>query len=400
MATLTTSWETLTVQDFSFTYGYNYTFRQAIDGYYEQLNSTTARVHLRAWIENRNSVYGWDGSNKNWRLWGSSYDSGTRTDSAALPANFGRHLPDDNGVTVDVSAGSSFTVSYTYNVPIAGYSHTISVSVSVPTFATNPSGLSVSVSSRTYDSFTLAGSLTSWGTHTGSNQAFCLGVLVSNATSWSFGRLEWVNTNPGETKSFSGTVNNSSTPGDGGTTIKGASPYKVGVYARNGSGLYSWALNSSVQYTPPAPLTSVLFSNAGYTFTKRKVTFTATGSNSTKNSTNTVTFYYRYKKSTDSSYSSWISLGTGAATSSKTATIELDGSTTYNFQFKQTYQGQDSVVSTPNFTTPAVPAQGILYGSVNGKTKKITKLYGSVNGQSKEIVKLYGPVNGKAKRIY
>ena len=41
-----------------------------------------------------------------------------------------------------------------------------------------------------------------------------------------------------------------------------------------------------------------------------------------------------------------------------------------------------------------------VYGSVNGKSKAISKLYCSVNGKSKKLIKLYGSVNGKSKRIF
>ena len=397
-----TSWSVLVSRDFSFSYGgYSFTFRQNIDGYYEQLNSTTARVHLRAWIENI-TQWSWTGTNKSWGIWctdGASYDTGGRTDASTLPGYTGRLLPDANGVYFDIAAGSNFNVHFNYQIPIAGYNHTVDANVSIPTFATAPSGLSVNVTSRTYNTLTMSGSLNSWGTHSGSNQAFCLGVFPSSATSWAGGRREWINNSPGETKSYSATLSNSSTSLDGGVTLKGCGAYKAGIYARNGSGLEASYVNSTVYYTPPAQ-PSISVTDAGYTFTNRKVTVTCTGANTSYNNNNTVTFYYRYKKSTDANYGSWVSMGTGTATSSKSATLTLDGSTTYNFQVLQQYQSQNSDAASANYTTPAVPDQGILYAPVNGVAKKIIKLYGSVNGQTKEIKKLYGSVNGQSKRIF
>lgn len=399
---LGTSWSTLAVQSFNFSYGgYSFTFEQAVDGYYEKLNSTTARVHLRGWIKNASS-WGWTGTNKTWGIWctnGASYDTGGRTDSATMSAGVGHHLPDSNGVYFDIAAGSSFTVNMNYKIPIAGYDHTISAATSVPAFATAPSGLSVSVTGRTYNSFSMSGSISSWGVHTGANQAFVFGVFPSSVTSWTGGRKEWQNLNPGETKSYSGTVSNSSVALDGGVTIKGCGLYKVGLYVRNGSSLDNSLVLSTAYYTPPAPPT-ISVTDAGYTFTQRKVTITCTGANTTYNYNNNVIFYYRYKKSTDSTYSAWTSMGTGAVTGSKSVTLTLPGSTTYNFQVLQQYQSQNSETKTATYTTLAVPDQGILYAPVNGTSKRVRKLYGSVNGESKEIVKLYGSVNGKSKRIY
>lgn len=397
-----TSWSVLVSRDFGFSYGgYNFTLRQNIDGYYEQINSTTARVHLRAWIENI-TQYSWTGTNKSWGIWctdGVSYDTGGRTDATTLPAYTGHHLPDANGVSFDVSHGTNFNAHLNYQIPIAGYNHTVDVNISIPTFSSAPSGLAVSVSSRTYNSFTLSGSLSSWGNHTGSNQAFCLGVLSSSVSSWSGGRLEWQNLNPGETKSFSGTVNNSSVSLDGGQTIKGCGAYKVGVYARNGSGLENSTANSSIYYTPPAT-PSITVADDGYTLAKRKVKVVCTGADTSKNYANTVTFYYRYKKSTDTNYGSWVSMGTGSATTYKTATLNLDGSTTYDFQVLQQYQNQNSVAASASITTPAVPDQAIFYGAVNGSSKKIIKSFGSENDLSKRVIKWYGSVNGSSKRIF
>lgn len=319
----------------------------------------------------------------------------------------------DTTVTWSFNGSTSNTVSLnncSFGVGTTETSHTLNLyaiednasanfTVTFPTGATAPSGLSVSVTSRTYNTLTMSGSLNSWGTHSGSNQAFCLGVFPSSATSWAGGRREWINNSPGETKSYSATLSNSSTSLDGGVTLKGCGAYKAGIYARNGSGLEASYVNSTVYYTPPAQ-PSISVTDAGYTFTNRKVTVTCTGANTSYNNNNTVTFYYRYKKSTDANYGSWVSMGTGTATSSKSATLTLDGSTTYNFQVLQQYQSQNSDAASANYTTPAVPDQGILYGPVNGVAKKIIKLYGSVNGQTKEIKKLYGSVNGQSKRIF
>ena len=75
----------------------------------------------------------------------------------------------------------------------------------------------------------------------------------------------------------------------------------------------------------------------------------------------------------------------------------LSPNTTYTYSFANKNNAGYSSDFNKTFTTrPDV----LLYGSVNGQTKKIQKLYGSVNGQTKQITKIYGSVNGVTKRIF
>lgn len=78
----------------------------------------------------------------------------------------------------------------------------------------------------------------------------------------------------------------------------------------------------------------------------------------------------------------------------------LTPNTTYQLQTRAANSYAFSYSAIATFTTPPLPPEYKLYGSVSDQTKKIEKLYGSVNGQTKEIVKLYGSVNGVTKRIF
>ena len=65
------------------------------------------------------------------------------------------------------------------------------------------------------------------------------------------------------------------------------------------------------------------------------------------------------------------------------------------------YYGYESnPITYPTVTVSVTTTNETLYGSVNGKSKRVQKLYGSVNGQSKKITKLYASVNGQSKLIY
>lgn len=319
--------------------------------------------------------------------------NGTTT-TRSIAANTGSFAVNNTSFSVGATATSK-SVSWSSS---DGYSG--SFTVTFPSGATSPTAGDTTLNSRTWNSVNLTGRVSSWGTYSGSNQAFCIGVLGSSATSWSGGRNESVNENPGTTTSRTATINNSSTKTDGGINIRGGLAFKIGTYCRNGSGLENAKVMSTVYYLPPSPLTAGTATVGALSNDKYPVTLAATGGSSTNNNSVTVTTYYRIKKSTDSSYGSWTSMGTGTPWTQKTATIQADPSTSYNVQFKQTYQSQDSQTYTTGFTTPGLPFTPTAYGSVDGASEKIERLYGPVNGQSKRIRKLYASVNGQSKLIY
>ena len=310
--------------------------------------------------------------------------NGTQVYAARLSAGTGSVGLNNISFAVGTTATSA-NVSWSSS---DGYSG--SFTVSFPSGASAPTGLATQVTARTWNSATMKTSVSSWGTGVGPNRLVIhLSPTYNDET---YIRQDEANYSP-----FTATINNSSTAGTHQAfTMKGCHTLYPYIYAYNGSvDATTWG---SAFYLPPAP-PSATVTDDGYTLTKSKALLTLTG-DQTNNNAATVTFYYRYKKSSDANYGNWVSMGTGSVTGSKTASLELDGSTTYNFQFLQQYQSQNSESVTVNYTTPAVPDQGILYGSVNGQSKRIRKLYGSVNGETKKIVKLYASVNGVSKLIY
>ena len=96
--------------------------------------------------------------------------------------------------------------------------------------------------------------------------------------------------------------------------------------------------------------------------------------------------------------STWVLAKTYSGGSAGTGNCTISGlspCTEYTVKFKVTTTA--GTTNCPDFT---IKTSGGLYGSVSGKTKKVTKLYGSVSGQSKEIKKLYASVGGVTKRIF
>lgn len=89
--------------------------------------------------------------------------------------------------------------------------------------------------------------------------------------------------------------------------------------------------------------------------------------------------------------------GDGNARSGTFTVTPLNPSTTYTVKMYATGINGTTESTEVTITTSTEPT---FYGSVNGQTKKVTKLYGSVNGQTKKIKKLYGSLNGETKLVF
>ena len=252
---LPTSWGSVAGGTVNFSYsGLSFSFRIYIDGYYQKLSNTSARVHIRGYVDNP-GPNGWSGTNKTYRLWITNnvgttiWDTGTQTDSATLYAGEGHYFYADG--TKDVSPGENLTYHLTYSVPAAGASNTIAGAAGVPTFVSPPSSLSFSVTGRTYKSFTANTVVGNWGGGSSCTRVFK--VLKAQYT----GGQDAL----GKTSTSSSTGNVSITVGTGnyddlvGTAfdVKGAGGYYLGLYAANEGGATRYGPNT-VYYTPPAPL--------------------------------------------------------------------------------------------------------------------------------------------------
>lgn len=244
-----------------------------------------------------------------------------------------------------------------------------------------PSGLYINNISTAYNSVSATVGLGSWGSTSGTNT---LEMLVLTQQYVAGLPHRWSGSTSGAL-SFSTTVNNSSNcSGAGCITIKGAGTYYTGVYTKNGAGVES-RLQGPAVYTPPAPMTSLTYSQTQQS-TNVKINVSTVGGSSSDNNSNSVTTYMRYSTDGGSSYSSWVSMGSGNAWNTYTGNFTCGYGSNVIIQTKQTYQGKDSTVKSVSFTatsgvapsggsvfvtgstwnTVALSASGVNYGMPNG----------------------------------
>ena len=248
--------------------------------------------------------------------------------------------------TVTFSAGSGYRSDFS-----GTWSTTVNVNASSP-----PSGASMSWVSHTWNSVTVKGKVTNWGSgYTGPSRHF--GVGADGITIASGGRNE-ENVDGSSTSDSSVTINNSDIQLDGGINIRGCLAYRVYMWYGTsvGSGVVSdgWI----TRYTPPSPLTALsVASQTWVNNTTTKVKFNITGGNSTNNNDVTVTTEYRYQVNSGS-WSDWTSAGTGKPWDTKSPEVNLTAEASVNVQARQVYQSQYSETESLTFTVYQRP-QGV-----------------------------------------
>lgn len=272
--------------------------------------------------------------------------------------------------------------------------------VSFPSGSTPPSGGSMSFVSATWDSVTVKGKVTNWGS--GSNPTKHFAVLSTSATGndWNnIPRIEkYVDGN--STAEQSATISNANADGTyyGGITVKGGTAFKVGMaYGTSVSVLIVG--DYTTRYTPPAPLQTL--SKASETYAgnnKATVTLSVTGGNSTANNNVSVSTQYRCSLDGGSTWTAWAIAGTGTPWTAVSASITVPCDTSVKVEAKQVYQGNSSEIKSLTFTSMKTPA--MLYVPVSGQSKLGRKAYIGINGQSEKVLKIYKGVNGQAKLVY
>ena len=373
------------------TWGYYYTLSATITFDYSRANDRVNITNVRITCSS-SSPYGYDNNEPQWSL---TYSGGTITSGAGYNFNYSDKSLSDGWAYVNASQTSLELTFHAFN---NGSDHTANTTITFPAAQTPPQGLSVTVDSSTWDSITLSGNMTTWGTRSGPNQIYALAVFGSTATDWSTEpHNEWATDNPGDTLSYTATIDNNSTKQLGGVDIKGISPYRLGMYARNGDGLTSFTIPSSVFYTAPAPLASITKG----TISGGNLSVDITGGDSTVNGSALVYTYYRYSTDGGSTWTNWAAIGGATAWTTQTVSIPITGAEeviveAYQIAQHPSYRtgGQSETLRVSFSVAPK------MYGSVDGFARRVRKLYGPVNGQSKKITKLYASVNGQSKLIY
>lgn len=146
--------------------------------------------------------------------------------------------------TISIGWSTTCTASY-YNGSWFG-------DITLEAIGQKASGLSVTFGNKTWNSINISGSINSWGIGPGPNYV-ALAVFPGNkdVNSWGGPRLEWTADNQGNTKNWSN-KGPATISLEGGLTVKGCMPYKVGIWANNRYEA-AWLIRNEVGYTPPAP---------------------------------------------------------------------------------------------------------------------------------------------------
>lgn len=297
-------------------------------------------------------------------------------------ANFSFSFDDASANTKTFTA--YFAVYNSSETASVGNWDNVSFSVSYPSAVTPPTDLSLSSISTGPDWVKGTVSVTSWGNTGDANTRYRNLSVCEVAASHAVRRYQRVY---GNTLSSAITVDNNTQYGA--MTIVPNTRYWLWWYATNGT----------ANVESPTPSTTPVVTTAGVA----TVSGTATSYDTITISYSTITDGGYYDKEIQYSLdgTNWIVAATltgGTATSGTYTITGLTADTTYTIRTRVLTTAGATNGATLSIKTNIAPVS--FYGSVNGQSKKVTKLYGSVNGRTKQIKKLYGSVNGHTKLVY
>ena len=281
-------------------------------------------------------------------------------------------LTQNSGVfwTGSVAGGQNVTASWT-NPWYAG-TKTPSITGYLPAGAGAPSGVAAALDSITDTVITVTGTVTSYGSPTGSTS---LSVFVSGNSSLNLPRI--TSTTSSGAMSYTAALSGSSSIAFlGSIEISPNNRYYIGARASNES--LSTSSSATQVVTLPAYITTLSAEDLG------SHTAQVTVSHGTEGSFYTVNTEYSLDGST------WTS------TASDTFQVSISAPTTTVYVKRTSTAG-----STPVQTLTLTDFTSVkLYCSVNDTAEEIVHLYGSVNGESVALKKLYASVNGESKLIF
>lgn len=285
--------------------------------------------------------------------------------------------------TGSLSAG---THSFTWSCPWYSGTRSYTCSGNIPSGVTAPSGLSVSIKSKTYNSVTFNTSVSSYGIPASTSGRYIeAAVLGQNA----YGVSYRFNT-ASNTTSSTITVNNSSPSNPTSFSIEGNHLYWYGGYATNTQASTSKVVGSF--YTPCPPLASLTADTHSYktaTIDEVKINFTRNSDGGAEARTG----YYRYSSDGGTNYSAWSSFGTVSETSSSFS-VSLPTSSNIILQAKlNTPNGGDSTTKTITFSTLSTHNPPIFsnfnYYDLNPKTSLLTGDNKTmIQGQSTPVIEI------------
>ncbi len=253
--------------------------------------------------------------------------------------------------TMDFWTGSlaSGTRTFTWSCPWYSGTRYYTCSGNIPSGVTAPSGLSVTLNSKTYNSATFKVSVSSYGVPSNTDGRYIEAAILGQNTYGSSYRYAVVR----NTTSSTITVNNSSNANPSSFNIEGNHKYWYGGYASNTQASTSTVTGSF--YTPCPPLATLTYSSQSYSAYNKvnaKIEYTRQADGGTE----TRTGYYRYSTDGGSTYSSWVSFGTisvaTGTTGSFTASLPTNSNITLQAKIN-TPNGGDSTVKTITLSTLA-----------------------------------------------
>ena len=239
--------------------------------------------------------------------------------------------------------------SFTWSCPWYSGTRSYTCAGTIPSGVTAPSGLSVSLNSKTYNSATFKVSLSSYGVPSGTDGRYIEAAILNQNSYGSSYRFAVAR----NTTSSTITVDNSSSANPSSFSIEGNHKYWYGGYASNTQASTSTVTGSF--HTPCPPLATLAFASQIYS-AYNKVNATINYARSADGGAETRTGYYRYSTDGEANYSSWISFGTISVAAGTNATFvaNLPTASTITLQAKiNTPNGGDSTIKTITFSTLA-----------------------------------------------
>ncbi len=237
--------------------------------------------------------------------------------------------------------------SFTWSCPWYSGTRSYTCAGTIPSGITAPSGLSVTLNSKTYNSATFKVSVSSYG-YPSSADGRWIEAGVAGQNSWTSPSLRSAIIKNASSATI--TVNNSSTQTQT-LAIEGNHKYWYGGHATNTQA--STSIITGTFYTPCPPLTSLSVSSHSYVSANQD-SVTLSYKRNTDGEAETRTGYYRYSTDGGSTYSGWVSFGTisAAAGTAATFTANLPTSSSIILQAKiNTPNGGDSTIKSVSFST-------------------------------------------------
>lgn len=369
--TLTTSWQAFNQGDFVADGGSFWCHTKQY-AYYEKINSSTARVHIKqvVWADGT-----WYGTNNYYR---------TRdVDSARIDSGYNKYASGfGSGETTvyegyyDITSSSEVSIICYFATYGGTYytDHTTAIKVPSSAFYSAPSNPTISDVSTTTTTLTGTLNLSSWGNPSSGRFEYYFGTTSDTTSDYTLSPTS------GYSSSKTASINKTGLTTNQHYYVR----YRVwNQQLNNPSGL----ILGGAYITKPAASTNHTVDNVEMTSVRINWSIPADGGHYDKK------YYYSLDNG-----STWVLAKTYSGGSAGTGDCTISGlspCTGYTAKFKVTTTA--GTTNCPDFT---IKTSGGLYGSVAGKTKKIIKLYGSVAGKTKEIKKLYASVNGVTKRIF